>query len=82
MPVHKTPGGYKWGTVGKTYPAKAQAQKQAAAIYASGYRQDYIPGVQSLPPSKVSRPDDDRTSQPAARPVENKVKRPDVGEGY
>jgi hypothetical protein len=32
MPVHKTPGGYKYGTVGKTYPTKKQANKQATAI--------------------------------------------------
>jgi len=38
MPVHKTAGGYKWGTSGKTYPTKAQAEKQARAIYASGYK--------------------------------------------
>lgn len=35
MPVHKVKGGYKWGTVGKTYPAKAQAEKQGRAIRAS-----------------------------------------------
>ena len=45
MPVHKvTKGsktGYKWGTSGKAYfgkGAKAKAQKQARAIYASGYK--------------------------------------------
>ena len=38
MPVHKTKGGYKWGKSGKTYPTKAQAQRQARAIYASGYK--------------------------------------------
>lgn len=32
MPVHKTPGGYKYGTVGKTYPTRKQANKQAQAI--------------------------------------------------
>lgn len=32
MPVHKTPGGYKYGTVGKVYPTKKQANKQAVAI--------------------------------------------------
>jgi len=30
--------GYKWGTTGKVYPTKQQAQQQARAIYASGYR--------------------------------------------
>ena len=32
MPVHKTPGGFKYGTVGKTYPTRKQAEKQATAI--------------------------------------------------
>lgn len=35
MPVHKVKGGYKWGAVGKTYPTKAQAEKQGRAIRAS-----------------------------------------------
>lgn len=39
MPVHKTNGGYKFGESGKTYPTRAQAEKQARAIYASGYRE-------------------------------------------
>ena len=39
MPVHKTPRGYKWGKTGKTYPTKAQAEKQARAIYAHGYKE-------------------------------------------
>jgi hypothetical protein len=39
MPVKKVKGGgYKWGKSGKTYPTKAQAQRQARAIFASGYR--------------------------------------------
>lgn len=38
MPVHKTKGGYKWGRSGKTYATKSQAQRQARAIYASGYK--------------------------------------------
>lgn len=38
MPVHKTKGGYKWGKSGKTYKSKAKAQRQARAIYASGYK--------------------------------------------
>lgn len=39
MPIKITKsGGYKWGKSGKTYPTKAQAQKQAKAIYASGYK--------------------------------------------
>lgn len=38
MPVRKVKGGYKWGSSGKTYPTKAQAEKQGRAIYASGYK--------------------------------------------
>jgi hypothetical protein len=40
MPVHKTSsGGYQFGTSGKVYKTKAEAEKQAKAIYASGYRE-------------------------------------------
>lgn len=38
-PVHKTKGGYKYGTKGKTYPTKAQAARQGRAIKASQARQ-------------------------------------------
>lgn len=38
MPVHKVKGGYKWGKTGKTYPTKAQANKQARVIYANGWK--------------------------------------------
>lgn len=38
MPVHKTKGGWKFGTTGKTYKTKAGAERQARAIYASGYK--------------------------------------------
>jgi len=38
MPVHKVAGGYKWGKSGKVYKTKAEAEKQAKAIYASGYK--------------------------------------------
>ena len=38
MPVHKVSGGWKWGTTGKVYKTKAGAQRQARAIYASGYK--------------------------------------------
>lgn len=37
MPVHKVPGGYKWGKTGKVYKTKAAAERQGKAIYASGY---------------------------------------------
>jgi hypothetical protein len=39
MPVHKTKSGYKFGNTGKTYKTKSQAEKQARAIYASGYKE-------------------------------------------
>lgn len=39
MPVHKVKGGYQFGTHGKVYPTKAQAEKQARVIYASGYKE-------------------------------------------
>lgn len=38
MPVRKVKGGYQWGTSGKVYPTKIQAERQAKAIYASGYK--------------------------------------------
>jgi len=39
MPVKKVSGGYKWGKSGKTYPTKKEAEKQAKAIYSSGYKE-------------------------------------------
>lgn len=38
MPVHKVKGGYKWGKSGKVYKTKKEAEEQARAIYASGYK--------------------------------------------
>lgn len=38
MPIVKVKGGYRWGKSGKVYPTKKQAQRQARAIYASGYK--------------------------------------------
>jgi hypothetical protein len=38
MPVHKTKGGWKWGTTGKVYKTKAGAERQARAIYANNYK--------------------------------------------
>jgi hypothetical protein len=38
MPVRKVKGGYRWGSSGKIYKTKKQAQRQARAIYASGYK--------------------------------------------
>lgn len=42
MPVHKVKGGYRFGKAGKVYKgkgAKKKAEKQARAIYASGYKE-------------------------------------------
>jgi SPP1 gp7 family putative phage head morphogenesis protein len=39
-PVHPVAGGYRWGASGKIYKSKAAAQRQAAAIYASGWREN------------------------------------------
>lgn len=39
MPVRKlAPGRWQWGTSGKVYPTKRQAERQGRAIYASGYK--------------------------------------------
>lgn len=38
MPVRKVKGGYQWGKGGKIYPTKEQAERQARAAYASGYK--------------------------------------------
>ena len=38
MPVHRVSGGYQWGSHGKVYKTKAQAERQGRAIYASGYK--------------------------------------------
>ena len=39
MPVKKVKGGWRWGNSGKVYPTQAAAQKQGAAIRASGYKE-------------------------------------------
>ena len=39
MPVRKVKGGYKYGTTGKVYPTKAQAEKQGRAIKANQERE-------------------------------------------
>lgn len=38
MPVHKVKGGFKWGKTGNVYKTRAGAERQARAIYASGYK--------------------------------------------
>ena len=35
--VRKVKGGYRWGSSGKIYKRKEDAQRQARAAYASGY---------------------------------------------
>lgn len=35
MPTKKVPGGYQWGTTGKVYKTKAEADAQGAAVRAS-----------------------------------------------
>jgi len=39
MPVKKVKGGYKWGSKGKVYKTKKEAERQARAAYASGYKE-------------------------------------------
>ena len=39
MPVRKVSGGYQWGTSGKVYPTKAQAERQDKDFLASGWRE-------------------------------------------
>jgi len=38
MPVRKVKNGYQWGSSGKVYKTKAEAERQGRAIYASGYK--------------------------------------------
>ena len=37
MPVRKVKGGYRFGRTGKIHRTRKAAQRQARAIYASGY---------------------------------------------
>ena len=39
MPVRKVQGGYQWGTSGKVYPTRAQAERQGRANIASGWKE-------------------------------------------
>ena len=38
MPVRKVKGGYRWGSKGKVYKTRKEAERQARAAYASGYK--------------------------------------------
>lgn len=40
MPVRKVKGGWQWGTTGKVYPTKEQAEKQGKAIKISQIKQN------------------------------------------
>lgn len=39
MPVRKVQGGYQWGTLGKVYPTREQAERHGRAILATGWRE-------------------------------------------
>lgn len=40
MPIHQLPNGkWKWGEHGTEYATKADAEKQAKAAYANGYKE-------------------------------------------
>ena len=38
IPIRRVKGGYKWGSKGKVYRNRKDAERQAAAAYASGYK--------------------------------------------
>lgn len=38
MPIKKVKGGFKWGSKGKVYKTRKEAEKQAKAAYAAGYK--------------------------------------------
>ena len=38
MPIQKVKGGWKWGRSGKVFKTKAEAERQARAAYAAGYK--------------------------------------------
>jgi hypothetical protein len=51
MPIRRVKGGYQWGSRGKVYKKRSDAAKQAAAAYASGYREGM--DLPSFPPQKL-----------------------------
>jgi hypothetical protein len=83
LPTHKVKGGYQWGHQ-KVYPTKAAANKQAAAIYASGYRQeaDSKPEVKGItdprPPTDALLPGP-RETNPGQWPEVTNEKAPNKG---
>ena len=38
MPTRKVKGGYRWGSTGKVFPTKAQADRQGRAIQSNKHR--------------------------------------------
>lgn len=38
MPIKKVKGGFKWGSKGKVYKTRKEAEKQSKAAYAAGYK--------------------------------------------
>jgi hypothetical protein len=38
MPVHKVDGGWQWGSHGKVYKTKKEAEAQGKAAHANGYK--------------------------------------------
>jgi hypothetical protein len=38
MPIRRVPGGWQWGKHGHVYPNREDAERQARAAYAHGYR--------------------------------------------
>lgn len=38
MPTRKVPGGWQWGTTGKVYKTKAEADRQGRAVQAAKHR--------------------------------------------
>ena len=76
MPIRKVKGGYKWGKRGKVYRSRKDAERQAAAAYASGYKKsmdwfDDIVNKKKEPFTEVS-PSPFGFAGPTDRPFTNK----------
>jgi len=63
IPIRKVKGGYKWGKRGKVYKNRKDAERQAAAAYASGYKksEDVITWKDILKAKRIPR----KKGQPA-----------------
>lgn len=57
MPIRRVRGGYKWGSKGKVYRNRKDAERQAAAAYASGYKksEDWWDTIKGKKKSKVNQ---------------------------